>query len=323
MTAYSTVLAPVTTTAQAATRTVRRSWPWLRIVVAAAILMILVWRVGTGPFIDGIRMVDGWSLAAAVAIGAITTVCCAWRWSLVSRGLDVEMPLRQGIPAYYRSQFLNVTLPGGVVGDVHRAVRHGRDAGDVSGGVRAVAWERTAGQVVQLVLTIAVLLVLPSPVRSAMPVLAGVVGVLAIAAVLFGRLRTGGGTSRASRVLDVAGNDLRHGLLAKGSWPFIVLASAIVVAANTATFLLAAHTAGIAASSTALLPLALLVLLAMAMPLSIGGWGLREGAAAWAFGLAGLTAAAGITTAVVYGVLVLAATLPGAVVLIVAWLRRA
>jgi uncharacterized membrane protein YbhN (UPF0104 family) len=323
MTAYGAVLSPVATTAQAATRGVRRSWPWLRLVVGAAILGILVWRVGTGPFVSGIQMVNASSLAAAFVIGAITTVCCAWRWSLVARGLGVDMPLRQGIPAYYRSQFLNVTLPGGVVGDVHRAVRHGRDAGDVSGGVRAVAWERTAGQVVQLVLTVTILLVLPSPVRSVMPMLALALAVTVVVIVVTGRLLPRSGPSRWVRAVDVAARDLRTGLLARGAWPFIVLASAVVVAGHTATFLLAAHTAGVSASSGTMLPLALIVLLAMALPLSIGGWGPREGVAAWAFGLAGLTAAAGVTTAVVYGVLVLAATLPGAIVLVVAWLRRA
>src|SRR3712207_8944547 len=43
---------------------------------------------------------------------------------------------------------------------------------DVGRGLRAVAWERSAGQVVQAVLTVAVLLVAPSPVRPAMPFLA-------------------------------------------------------------------------------------------------------------------------------------------------------
>jgi hypothetical protein len=50
---------------------------------------------------------------------------------------------------------------------------------------------------------------------------------------------------------------------------------------------------------------------------NIGGWGPREGAAAWAFGAAGLTADLGVSTAVVYGVLVIAASLPGAAVLLV------
>ena len=31
----------------------------------AAILAALIWRLGTGPFLDGIRMIDGWSLLAA------------------------------------------------------------------------------------------------------------------------------------------------------------------------------------------------------------------------------------------------------------------
>jgi hypothetical protein len=54
----------------------------------------------------------------------------------------------------------------------------------------------------------------------------------------------------------------------------------------------------------------------MAVPLNLGGWGPREGVAAWAFGAAGLGAGAGVATATVYGVLVIAACLPGAVVLL-------
>ena len=67
-----------------------------------------------------------------------------------------------------------------------------------------------------------------------------------------------------------------------------------------------------------MLPLALLVMLAMVLP-SVGGWGPREGVTAWAFGAAGLGARRGVATAVVYGVMVLVASLPGAAVLVVAW----
>jgi hypothetical protein len=43
---------------------------------------------------------------------------------------------------------------------------------------------------------------------------------------------------------------------------------------------------------------------------------------AWAFGAAGLGAQRGVAAAVVYGVMVLVASLPGAAVLVVASLRR-
>src|SRR5260370_16858850 len=60
----------------------------------------------------------------------------------------------------------------------------------------------------------------------------------------------------------------------------------------------------------------------MVIPLSIGGWGLREGAAAWAFGAAGLGAATGVTVATLYAVLMLAAVAPGAGLLLGDAVRR-
>jgi hypothetical protein len=74
-------------------------------------------------------------------------------------------------------------------------------------------------------------------------------------------------------------------------------------------------------SISRLLPLAMLSLLAMVLP-SVAGWGPREGVTAWAFSAAGLTAAQGAATAVVYGILVLAASLPGSLVLVAERLPR-
>lgn len=301
-----------------------RTTPWalLRPLGGAVIVAVLVWRLGTGPFVDAVRTIDGRSLVAATGIGVLTTVCCAWRWSLVAHGLGVGVPLRAAVAAYYRSQFLNTTLPGGVLGDVHRAVRHGRDVGDVGRGMRAVAWERVAGQAVQLTLAILVLILLPSPVHWSMPVVTTAVVAVALCAVLLSRLGPRDGRSRWSRTVRTAAADIRDGLLARRAWPGIVVASVVVVVGQAGTFLIAARTAGSTASPERMLPLALLVLVAMAVPTNIAGWGPREGMAAWAFGVAGLGAAQGVAAAVVYGVMVLVASLPGAVVLLVGWVHR-
>jgi hypothetical protein len=104
----------------------RTMWMWRRLLGGPTVLTILVRRLGTGQFLDAVRTINGWSLAAATGIAALTTVSCTWRRSLVARSLGVGMPMRAAVPAYYRSQFLNTTLPSGVLGDVHRAVRHGR-----------------------------------------------------------------------------------------------------------------------------------------------------------------------------------------------------
>lgn len=295
-----------------------RAIPWARIrdVSGVAILVVVVARVGLGPFLDGLRLVDPRTVLVAVLVTAVTTLCCAWRWRLVARGLGIDVPLGEGVAAYYRSQLLNSTLPGGVLGDVHRGLLHGQDVGDVARSLRAVAWERAAGQAVQLALTVALLLVLPSPVHGSMPWLAIALAAVIVGSVVLARSLPDGGSSRVGRVVRTAVSDVRHGLLAPGAWPGIALTSVVVVAGHTTVFVVAARTVVTDVPLATLVPLALLVLLAMAVPLSIGGWGLREGVAAWAFGAAGLGAAAGVTTAVVYGVVSLVATLPGAVVLL-------
>ena len=284
-------------------------------------LAFLVWRVGTGPFLDGLRTVDGGALAAASGLAVLTTVCCAWRWRLVARGLGVDLPLGTAVAAYYRSIFLNVTLPGGVVGDVHRGVSHGRDTRDVGRGLRAVAWERSAGQAVQIVLTVAVLLVMPSPVRAAMPLVALALLAAAAGVALAAHLRPAVGRSRWARLRGAVARDLRAGLLTGRAWLPIALVSALVVAGHAVTFLIAARTAGVTASPSQLLPLALLVMLAAVLP-NVGGWGPREGVTAWAFAAAGLGASRGVATAVVYGVMVFVASLPGAAVLVATLVRR-
>jgi uncharacterized membrane protein YbhN (UPF0104 family) len=300
----------------AAVKHVRR---WASPAFALVVLVVVIWRVGTGPLLIGLTAVDGQALLAAAAVVFVTTCCCAWRWTIVARGLGVRLSLPAAVAAYYRALFLNMTLPSGVAGDVHRGVSHGREVHDVGRALRAVVWERAAGQVVQAVLTIAVLLVLPSPVRSFMPFVAVSAVAAAFALVLVGRVRVGDARSRWTRVRNSVVRDIRDGVLRRGALFAVVFSSAVIVVGLAVTFLIAARTVGVTAPISRLLPLAMLALLAMVLP-SVGGWGPREGVTAWVFSAAGLGADRGAAAAVTFGVLVFAASLPGAVVLFVGWL---
>jgi uncharacterized membrane protein YbhN (UPF0104 family) len=294
---------------------------WGRVIGPGVVLAVLVWRLGTGPFVDGIRTIDVGVLVAATGLALVTTVACAWRWKIVAAGLGAELSLPAAVAAYYRSVFLNLTIPGGVVGDVHRGVSHGREVSNLGRALRAVAWERFAGQAVQAVLTVVVLLALPSPVRSSMPIVAAVLVAGLLGVGLVARVTPGDARSAWARARSAVAGDVRDGLLARRAWLRIGLVSAVVVGGHAVTFLIAARTAGVTAPPSRMVPIALIVMLAMVLP-NVGGWGPREGVTAWVFGAAGLGAQRGVTTAVIYGVMVLVASLPGAAVLIVAWLRR-
>jgi glycosyltransferase 2 family protein len=300
----------------------RSTWAVVRVLGGVAILSVIGWRLGTGPFLDGLRAVGPRSITLALVITCATTTACAYRWQVVARRLGVGLPLSRAIAAYYRSQFLNTVLPGGIVGDVHRGMDHGRNAGSLSRGLRAVAWERIAGQIAQLGLTVLVLAVLPSPVRPALPLVFACTAVVVLAVAGAVRFAPRTGISRPAHAWRVAASDMRHGLLARRAWPAITGASLVAVVGHVSVFVIAAHAVDADAALRVLMPLALLVLVAASVPTNIGGWGPREGAAAWAFASAGLGADQGVAAATAFGVLMLIATLPGAIVAMAAVVRR-
>lgn len=277
------------------------------------VLAVVAWQLGGGPLLDGLRGIDPPVVLVALAVGLLTTACNAARWRLVAGGLGLPLRFRPALADCYQSTFLNTVLPTGVLGDVGRAVGHGRAVGALARSARAVVLERFAGQVVLVVVGLTVLLsrpdafsvLLPGPVAlaaAAMVVAAGVV-----VAVCVPRLRA------AVATLLV---DARTGLLAARVWPGVFGLSAVALAGNATLFVVAARAIGSDAPVVQLLPVILAALFATGLPIGIGGFGPREAAAALGFCAAGLPAADGASASIVYGLLTFASTVPGAVVLL-------
>ncbi|KHK95676.1 hypothetical protein LK09_18585 [Microbacterium mangrovi] len=282
--------------------------------IGAGLLLVAgtVVAVGTGPFLQGVASVSGAAIVAAVALAAVATGAAAWRWRMVATRLGLALPWRSALAAYYRSQFVNSVLPGGILGDVHRAYAHGRDQGAVGAAARAVAAERVAGQIVQATVTLTV--VLPLGFASALgPVAwsAGILGTLAGAAAVVAVA-----IPRTRRLLAAQLQLLRPLARRPAALVAIVIASVLVVAAHVAMFLVAASAVGVASRPAQLVPLALAVLCASALPLNVGGWGPREAASAAVFAVAGFASGAGVAVSTAYGVLGMLAVAPGALVLL-------
>ncbi|NLP83361.1 flippase-like domain-containing protein [Microbacterium sp. CFH 90308] len=300
-----------------AVRPAARWQPWARAAAGLAILAAILAVTGAEPFLRGIASVSAPAIAAAALLAAAATAAAAWRWRVLAGRLGLRLGWGQSVAAYYRSQFLNTVLPGGVVGDVERAITHGRRLDRVAQATRAVVAERTAGQVVQLALAIVVVAAIGfAAYAPAMAVLLGSLGVVvALAAIgmLSGRVRRA-----VVRELGI----LREAFRTVGTVLAVVAASVIVVTAHVLTFVVACAATGVVASPEQMTLAAIAAVLASSLPLGIGGWGPREGAAAWAFSAVGLGATAGITAATAYGVLVMIALAPGALIVAASLLRR-
>jgi uncharacterized membrane protein YbhN (UPF0104 family) len=279
------------------------SRPAVRVAAAAAVLGVVLLQVGHGPFVAGVRSLDASTLLLGALLAVPATLAGAWRWRVVAAALDAPVDTGRAVAACYCAQLLNATLPTGVAGDVHRGFAHAPEGRRLTG-LRTVAWERAAGQVVQVAVLVTLLVLLPSPLRPA----AG--WVLLVAVLAAGTVVAS--TRRWRAAWDVLRDDVRR-LRTARVLSTVVTTSLLAQSAYVATGVLAARAAGVTAPLATLVPLVLVVLVAMAVPLGVAGWGPREGAAAWSFAAAGLGAGAGVATAVAYGVIATVAALPGLV----------
>ena len=96
--------------------------------------LTVTFEAGTDPAIAQVNVQNRLALATprlpAAVTQAATTAATAWRWRVVAGALGIGVRPGAALAWCYRAHFLNAVLPGGVLGDLHRGVSHGRDAGD-------------------------------------------------------------------------------------------------------------------------------------------------------------------------------------------------
>ena len=286
----------------------------LRICVTFAILGLL-WHLTDGPQVLALLAQTDWPwLLAALATAHGQVLLSALRWRLTAAQLDQSLRKRDAIGEYYLSQFVNLAVPGGVLGDAGRALRQRHQAGMLRA-AQAVVLERLVGQVALFavlfcwfIAAIAVPggLVVPGWVSDIVGWLAlGLVGVVVLGAVL---ARLPGPVARAAAGFGAA---LRLGVLARGVWPRQVGLSVAIVACNLSSFAFCAIATGTDLPLVAVVTVLPLILTVMMIPLSVGGWGLREGAAAAIWPVVGAAPEAGIAASIAFGLVILVASLPG------------
>ncbi len=284
--------------------------------VVAVALLVVLWRIADGP--DAARILataDPWWLALSAVLLLSYTVLAALRWRVTAAPLGIDLSRTEAVSEYFLAQLVNSILPGGVLGDAGRAARSRHQAG-LGPATGAVIVERTIGQLAMLAtlgagfaVTVAAPGGLEWPQGIAITVAAVVSGfwmlVLALA-VGARRVRPEPG-SRLARIIDGLRRCLAEPRVARAQ---------VVLSAGTTLCILAAFACCAAAigaplslaASVAVVPL---VLLAMLLPISIGGWGVREGAAVALLPIAGMTGAEAFATSAAFGLMALIAALPG------------
>jgi uncharacterized membrane protein YbhN (UPF0104 family) len=285
-----------------------------RTIVGLGVLIAVIAHVGTAPMLRGLASLDWWTIGAALALAAVATAAAAWRWRLIANRLGVGLRWSTAIGLYYQSQFLNTVLPGGVIGDAHRAIAHGSRVENITQTARSVAIERAAGQVVLLTLGAGIAAAFGEEFAGYVVSLIAI-GVAAVGLVVIVTIAV---STRGRRLLRREVAELHAGIRTARDCLKVTGASVIVIACHVATFSIATAAVGVSVPPGRMLVLSLVLLIGASIPLNVGGWGPREGIAGWAFAIAGFGAAAGVEASTLFGALTMISVAPGVVIVIVA-----
>ena len=294
--------------------------PWAanvawRFAVSVGLLIGLGWWLDGRALLDQLENIDFRWLLVGFVVTFGQTVLSAWRWRYTAKRLGLNLSLRDAVREYYLAIFINQVCPGGIVGDLSRAWRHARTA-ETGPAVRAVILERLSGQMVMIVLSLGAVAALPEDVIGDVPygwVFLVILSLVTVVVMTVVRRRSSGNESLVEKLL----HDTRIAVCSREALPRQLISSSIIVASYLLTFVIAARAIGSYTPLATLVPLIPIVLLAMLLPISIAGWGVREGVAAFLWAAAGLSAVEGAAISATYGLLILISSLPGAGVLLV------
>lgn len=298
------------------------------LIVGAGILAATLYFVDLNAVIGGLRKV-GYTAAALAGVMALTQVAiCAYRWQLITRETGGPLRWQDTFLGYLEATFVNAFLPTLIASDGVRVLRAINSGASAMNGFIGVITDRIVALCGLAVAAASGVFFLPGAADNPVLVLA-IVGILP--AFIVGII-----------VLDIIGRifvPLSHWRIVR---PLLELASHVrrlrqmprltiqVVAISVlghmfcaAAFFILATQLGIDVGYWAMFALSAPILVYAAVPISIGGWGVREAVTAALFGLVGIAPAIAVALAIAFGLLMSAVGIVcGGLALLIALRRR-
>jgi hypothetical protein len=282
---------------------------------------VVLRSIDLGAVVDLIGRAAPLALGVAVLVVIAQFAVLVWRWQLVIHILGGKA-VGFGTLALFlgHSCLIGQVLPSSVGGDVARTVLLSRSTG-AAAAARSVICDRLLGFAALALLVVPTVPVIAKMIGSVTPFLTLTIcalGTLTAAALVLAYSLTYG-VPRLGRHLAAVAGDLRITLR---SGKLGLLAITLAIGASLFGVLLVYMIGSAIGADLRALDCLVLVppaLLVSALPISLGGWGVREGALVAAFSLVHADPAAvaatsvvfGLTTPLVGGIAAVVALLPG------------
>lgn len=294
-----------------------------RFLVKGAVSVILIWLLlreqDVGALLHQMLAVDRGALILAGAGLWVLSIPSTLRWSQILEAMGYRLAFRITFPIVLIGLFFNLTLPSSVGGDVVRMWKAHRAGLPGATAIVSVLIDRMVGLGALLLLILAALPVLFSLIsnrtaQGGVLLLLGL-GLLGFAvAVMLDRLPLALSRFRIVRGIVRLSADLRRVLLVPRWAAPTVLLSLINQGGAVAVVTILAKGLGLPVGWLQCLLVVPLALLATVVPISVAGWGVREGAFVAGFGFVGVPASGALALSVLFGLLNTLVYLPGGLV---------
>lgn len=291
--------------------------------IQCSVSIILIWyllsKVDLAAIWNAARRADAmWLLISLVQLAA-QPLLGAMRWKLVLRALGRELRFGTALRFVWIGTFFSQALPGAVGGDVVRIWLYWKNGAGHRLAINSVAIDRVIMMLSLLILITAIQPGLTarsqSPVGGWLPALMLVIAACGTAVLMLSdQLVKRFGRWLPIRAIAHIAADLRTTLLNPVTVTAVTVISVLAYLNMAITAWLIALALGLPVTlidSCVLIPV---VLLASTIPISVGGWGVREGAMVVLLAGVGVSAAGALGLSVLFGVAGILVSLPGAII---------
>lgn len=290
----------------------------IKLTVSAAMLWLIFRSIADPAAVRAAFATLDWRLfALAVAIFMLGQLFAAWRLQACLRALGRWLGYRSCLRAHWIGMFFNQALPGGFGGDVVKVLVL-RRPGHTGRIIRAVLGARLLGMASLFVVVLPAAVIAMAAMAMTAGTLALMAGLSLLALLGFAALWRLPRTPLAPVIrrrapgrlgLTVARDFGR--MLGRRYWRVQALTSLSIVISVSLVFMVLVQALGHELSLLWALILPPMIVLAMQIPISLAGWGVREAGAVMLLPMAGLPVEIALSASLLYGLVLIAAGLPG------------
>ncbi len=291
----------------------------LRLAVSVGLIWWVLRQVDTESFLGQLEKVSPAAFLLPVFVilgfGLIQTA----RWVLVQQALAAPLPFRLAARTIFLSLFFNQTLPSTIGGDAIRVTYAYRAGLPLNAVVKGVLVDRLSALLALVLMSASTLPLLYQAVGNhpfaslvTFMVAGGLTGALALLALaaLPPALRRWPGLHQAAGLADALWAVLRR----PGKAALVLLTSLLIHVALGLIFFYLAWLLDSGVGPLICLTLYPPIMLVSMLPISIAGWGVREGAMVAAFTLVGMSHTDALAISVLFGTAMVVVGLAGALI---------